>query len=168
MEAAVNSLSFAAMGGDAPADDAAEGDAEAPAEGDAAPAEGDAAPAEGDAAPAEGDAAAAEGDAAAKPAAEEEEAVAQTDLTEDEVKEFWKDIKDWKKEHIQYAILDVKEGDFSDLEKELVAPYFTGVEDRSIPAIFVVRGEKAYLVTGPKPLDGLKKAIKLLGDRKLR
>ena len=89
--------------------------------------------------------------------------------TKEQVQEYWKDTKKWPKGDIEYATVDLKKGDdgkepFKNLREQLIEPYYTGPVDRAIPALFVLKGTGAFLITGPKPMDALKDVIKDLHD----
>ena len=150
MEMAVNTLTLADV---SPSGD--EGGEEAPAEGEEAPAEeapAEEAPAEE--APAEGEEAAAEEGG--------EEADSDT-ITADDCKEIWKDTKTWPAESIQFGIIDLNGDEHKNTKASLIDPYYTGPDDRAVPAIFILMGNSAYLVTGPNAIDALQKTVVKLG-----
>jgi len=47
-----------------------------------------------------------------------------------------------------------------------VEPFYTGPPDRATPAIFVLKGTGAFLITGPHPVEALKDTILDLGEPK--
>ena len=71
----------------------------------------------------------------------------------------------WKDASLKYMSVDINEaGEFKDLKKELVDPYFTGPPERAIPCVFVLMKNTAYVVTGPSPMDDVMDLTKELHD----
>ena len=82
--------------------------------------------------------------------------------TEKEVKKYWDSIKKLPKESLLYYSVDLKKPDgeekskWDGLVEQLVRPYYAGPENRMVPSLFVLRGEGAFIITGPNPMDALK------------
>ena len=90
-------------------------------------------------------------------------------MKEKDVQEWWKDLKSWKPQSIQYATIDLNANSgssYKGLTEELVEPFYSGPINRAIPALFVLKGTFAYLITGPDPVDALHAQIKALYERK--
>ena len=89
-------------------------------------------------------------------------------MKEADVKDWWKDLKSWKPQTIQYAVIDINANGgntYKGLTDEIVTPFYSGPINRAIPALFVLKGTFAYLITGPDPVDALHDQIKSLYER---
>jgi hypothetical protein len=92
----------------------------------------------------------------------------------EDTKKDWVAIKDWEEGTILTTIVDiadkkdedgkVEKSKFQDIKAQLVEPFYTGPPDRATPAIFVLKGTFAYLVTGPTAMDAVKDVLPSVND----
>ena len=86
--------------------------------------------------------------------------------TAEDCQEFWDEIKDWDPKSVVWSLIDIagdadsdEKSPYEDIIEQLLAPFYTGPIDRIIPAIFVLKGEGAFLITGPDPTTALRDVI---------
>lgn len=73
----------------------------------------------------------------------------------------WDESIDSFKDHIMYGSYDISDEDmdFSQIKTEIIDVYYTGPVTRQTPGIFLLKGSKAYYITGPTPVEAMKKHV---------
>ena len=80
--------------------------------------------------------------------------------TKEESEAFCKIFADWGAGAIQYGVVDIGDGEkYKDVKEQIIDPFYTGPPDRATPAIFVLQGTLAYVITGPDSVGALKNLL---------